>query len=116
MRIPDLTRHKAFNYVMIAYALLVVITWVVIFLTNLEAIFAVWALPIGVVASVMFTLTLSPIFGIMAIFKKHLLPVDNIDELIDGIIAENWTNLLVDDKRLFKEILRQELAETRPGK
>ncbi|HEY5746929.1 MAG TPA: hypothetical protein VIU12_12680 [Chryseolinea sp.] len=110
LKVPELTRHKAFNYVIAAYVLLAVITWSVIFLTNLEKVPLLWGLPMGVMTSVAFTLTLSPILGIMAIFKKRFLPVDNIDELVDGIIAENWVDLLADDKRLFKEILRQELV------
>lgn len=110
LRIPDLKRHKAFNYVTTAYVLIVVVTWTVILLSNLEMVFIVWGLPVGMVASVSFMLTLSPVIGIMAIFPKHVLPVDNIDKLVDGIIAENWTDLLAEDKRLFKEILQQELT------
>jgi hypothetical protein len=37
--------------------------------------------------------------------------VDNVDNLVDGIIAENWSSLLADDKKLFKEILEQELTK-----
>jgi hypothetical protein len=109
-RIPELRRHKAFNYVAATYVLAAIITWTIGFFTNLETLFIVSSLPLGVVASVMFILTLSPIVGLLAIFKKRLLPVDNIDKLVDGIIAENWSDLLTDDKTLFKEILEQELT------
>lgn len=111
LRIPDLKRHKAFSYVTVAYILGVVITWTAIFLANLGTVFAIWGLPVGIVVSVMFTLTFSPILGFMVIFKKKLLPVDNVDKLIDAIIAENWSGLLMDDKRLFKEILEYELKK-----
>ena len=110
LRIPKLRRHKAFSYVTATYVLTAVITWTIVVLTNLETLFIVWSLPLGVVASVMFILTFSPILGFMALFKKRLLPVDNIDQLVDGIIAENWSDLLINDKRLFKEILQQELT------
>jgi hypothetical protein len=111
LTIPELRRHKAFGYVTTAYVLIAIITWIIIFSTNLDTISVVWTLPLGVIASVMLTVTFSPVLGFMAIFKKRLLPVNNVDNLVNGIIAENWSNLLTDDKRLFKEILEQELAE-----
>jgi hypothetical protein len=110
LRIPNLKRHKAFTYVTAVYVVVSVITWTVFFLTNLDEVFAVWSLPFGFIAIVLSTLTISPILGFMAIFKKTRLPVDDIDKLVDRIIAENWFDLLTDDKRLFKEILRQELT------
>jgi hypothetical protein len=110
LRIPALKRHRAFHYVTVVYILVALITWAVIFLTKLETIFIVWGLPIGIIGSVMFTLTFTPILGFMTIFKQILLPVDTVDKLVDGVIAKNWARLLVDDKKLFKEILEQELT------
>jgi hypothetical protein len=113
LRIPELARHKAFNYVMAAYVLLVVGAWTFIFFTNLETVFVFWDLPVGIMASVAFTLTLSPVIAITTMFKKRFFPVDDIGKLVDAIIAENWADLLADDKRFFKEILKQELIETK---
>ena len=110
LRIPELRRHKAFNYVTAIYGLTAVTIWVIILVTNLEALIIVSSLPLGVVASVLFILTLSPVLGFMAIFKKRILPADTIDKLVDGIISENWSDLLTDDKKWFKEILEQELT------
>jgi hypothetical protein len=109
-QIPALRRHKAFTYVTVAYILSAIAIWIIILLTNLETLFILSSLPLGVAASVLFILTFSPIIGFMAIFKKGLLPVKNIDDLVDGIIAENWSDLLMNDKRLFKQILEQELT------
>ncbi|AYB34059.1 hypothetical protein D4L85_27305 [Chryseolinea soli] len=111
LRIPELKRHKAFHYVMAAYVLLVIVMWIVVFLTTLETVFIFLGLPVGVLVGTAFTLTMSPIIGITAIFKRRFLPVHSIDELVDGIITENWTDLLTNDKRLFKDILRQELTK-----
>lgn len=111
LRIPELRRHKAFSYVTTVYSLIAIITWAVIFLTNLENISVVWTLPLGIIASGVLVLTFSPILGFMTIFKKRLLPAENVGDLVDGIIAENWSGLLADDKKLFKEILLQELTD-----
>jgi hypothetical protein len=44
----------------------------------------------------------------MMLFKRRHLPCDTIDDLIESIISANWTELLTDDKRLFKELVREE--------
>jgi hypothetical protein len=111
LRIPKLRRHKAFSYVTTAYFLIAITIWIVIFFSNLANVSVLWSSSLGLIASILFTLTFSPILLLMAIFKKRLLPVDNVDNLVDGIIAENWSNLLADDKKLFKEILEQELTK-----
>jgi len=113
LKIPKLRRHKAFKYMTAGYVLIAVITSTVTVLTNLDKIFVVWSLPLSIIASVMFTLTFSPILIFIAIFKKRFLPVCNVDDFVDGIIAENWSDLLTDNKRLFKELLRQELTSTK---
>ena len=110
LQIPELRRLKAFTYVTATYVLTALTTWTIVLLTNLETLFILSSLPLGVVASGLFVLTFSPILLFKAIFKKRLLPVDNINDLVDGIISENWSDLLTDDKRLFKEILAQELT------
>lgn len=110
LRIPELRRHKAFSYVTTTYVFTAIIIWLVTVLTNLDTISAAWTLPLGVIASAMLTLTFSPVLAFMAIFRRKFLPVDNVDNLVDAIIAENWSNLLKDDKRFFREMLEQELT------
>ena len=110
LKVPDLRRHRAFNYVTTAYVLTAIIIWTVTVLTNLDTISAVWTLPLGVIASAIFFLTFSPVLAFMAIFSKRLLPVENVDNLIERIIAENWSDLLTDDKKLFREIVEPELT------
>jgi hypothetical protein len=44
----------------------------------------------------------------MLAFKRRYFPCDTVDDLIDQIISVNWTDLITDDKKLFKDIVRQE--------
>jgi hypothetical protein len=41
--------------------------------------------------------------------KGKNIPVSTVGSLVDRIISENWSDLFADDKKLFKEILREEL-------
>jgi hypothetical protein len=58
--------------------------------------------------SIIFPLTVLPV-GFIALVGRTRLPARTFDELVDEIISSNFADLLGDDKRMFKEIIRQEL-------
>jgi hypothetical protein len=105
LKIPGLQRAKLFDHLTWIYFAIAFITLVTLTIKNIELVFAVWGLPIlgGVI-----TLAISPLILFMMLFKRRHLPCDTIDDLIESIISANWTELLTDDKRLFKELVREE--------
>lgn len=111
LRMPSLKRPKAFLTMTVGYVLVAIVAWTAVLWTNLEFVIASWSFPLGLIGGPVFMLTtFGPVIGFSALFKKRLLPVDNVDNFIDGVIAENWSDLLTDDKKLFRQILEQDLT------
>ncbi len=105
LRIPGLRRAKTFDYLSVTYLIVAFGTLLIFSILNLDLVFIVWGLPIlGFNA----TLTASPLLLFMLVFKRRHFPCDTLDELVDQIISANWTDLITDDKKLFKDIVRQE--------
>jgi hypothetical protein len=105
LRIPGLQRAKTFDYLSMTYLIVAFGTLLIFSILNLDLVFIVWGLPIlGFIA----TLTVSPLLVFMLVFKRRHFPCDTVDELVDQIISVNWTDLITDDKKLFKDIVRQE--------
>lgn len=105
LKIPGLQRAKAFDYLSVTYLIIAFGVLFVFSILNLDLVFVVWGLP---VFGILVTLTGSPVLLFMLIFKRRHFPCESIDNLIDQIISVNWTDLMTDDKKLFKEIVRQE--------
>lgn len=105
LRIPGLQRAKTFDYLSVTYVIVAFGTLLIFSILNLDFVFMVWGLPI---LGFIVTLTASPILLFMLLFKRRHFPCDTVDELVDQIISVNWTDLITDDKKLFKEIVRQE--------
>jgi hypothetical protein len=105
LRIPGLQRAKLFEHLTLTYFIAAFVTLVTLAIKNFELVFAVWGLP---VLGIIITLTCSPLLLFMMIFKRRYLPCDTIDNLVESIISLNWTELLTDDKSLFKELVREE--------
>jgi hypothetical protein len=105
LRIPGLRRAKTFDYLSVTYLIVAFATLLIFSIVNLDLVFIVWGLPI---LGFIVTLTASPILLFMLVFKKRHFPCGTVDELVDQIISVNWTDLIADDKKLFKEIVRQE--------
>jgi len=105
LKIPGLRRTKVFDYLAVTYLIVALGSLLVFSILNLDLIFAVWGLPIFG-----FTIVLagSPILLLTLVFKRRYFPSETIDKLVDQIVSVNWTDLLNDDKRMFKEIVRQE--------
>lgn len=105
LKIPGLQRAKLFDHLTWIYFAIAFVTLVTLTIKNIEVVFAVWGLPIlgGII-----TLSISPLILFMMLFKRRHLPCDTIDDLVESIISANWTELLTDDKRLFKELVREE--------
>lgn len=110
MRIPGLRRNRAHGYLTAIYLLTAILTWTIFLIKNAEVIIAPWGLPI---VGILITVSFSPVVLLGLACKKSIIPVTTIEHLVDAIIKENWGNLLADDKRLFKEILKKELSEER---
>jgi hypothetical protein len=106
MRIPELRRNKAFGYLAAVYVLTVIFTWTTFLAKNFESIIVLWGLPL---VGPLFIISFSPILLLLLLFKRKNIPVSTVGNLVDRIISENWSDLLADDKKLFKEILREEL-------
>jgi hypothetical protein len=104
LRIPGLERAKVFERISVVYGIAALIALMILAVKNLELLFVLWGLPIFG----LFLLALSPLVLLMMLFKRRHLPCDNVDQLIEMIISLNWTDLLTDDKRLFKMLIRQE--------
>jgi len=105
LRIPGLQRARAFDSLSVTYLIVAFGTLLIFSILNLDLVFMVWGLPIlGFIA----TLTASPMLLFMLVFKRRYFPCDTVDELVDQIISVNWTDLITDDKKLFKDIVRQE--------
>jgi hypothetical protein len=105
LKIPGLQRAKAYNYLSLTYLIVALGSLFVFSILNLDLVFIVWGLPIF---GIILILTCSPIPLFMLVFKRRNFPCDTVDELVDQIISVNWTDLITDDKKLFKEIVRQE--------
>lgn len=105
LKIPGLQRAKMYNYLSIIYLIVSHGALFIFSILNLDLVFAVWGFPI---LGFIMTLTASPMLLFMLLFKRRYFPCDTIDDLIDQIISANWTDLMTDDKKLFKEIVRQE--------
>ena len=105
LKIPGLQRAKAYDYLSMTYLILALGSLFVFSILNLDLVFVVWGLPIF---GIILTLTCCPILLFMLVFKRRHFPCDTVDELVDQIISVNWTDLITDDKKLFKEIVRQE--------
>lgn len=105
LRIPGLQRAKTFDYLSVTYLIVAFGTLLIFSILNLDLVFIVWGIPI---LGFIVTLTASPMLLFMLVFKRRHFPCDTVDELVDQIISVNWTDLISDDKKLFKEILRQE--------
>ena len=105
LKIPGLHRAKAYDYLSVTYLIIAFGTLFIFSILNLDLVFAVWGLPI---LGFIITLTGSPVLLFMLVFKRRYFPCDTIEDLIDLIISVNWTDLITDDKKLFKDIVRQE--------
>lgn len=105
LKIPMLERAKSFEKISIGYCIAALIVLVILTIRNLDLLFVVWGLPIfgGAILIV-----LSPLLLLMKFFKRRHLPSETIDEFIELIISANWTDLVADDKRLFKMLVREE--------
>lgn len=105
LRMPELQRSKLFDKVTWIYLILAGLTFLVLAIKNYEFIFVLWGFPIiGIITTVIF----SPIILFLFIFKRSHLPCDTIDELIEIIISINWTDLVSDEKKLLKEIIKKD--------
>lgn len=104
-KIPGLRRSKVFYYLKTTYLVIAFCTLVILTITNFKLVFVVWGLPIfGMITMVIF----SPVLVFMLLFKRRHLPCDTVGELIDQIISVNWTDLISNDKQMFKDLVRQE--------
>lgn len=104
-RIPGLQRAKTFDYLSTTYLIIAFGGLFIFLILNLDLIFIVWGLPIF---GFILTLTGSPMLLFMLVFKRRHFPCDTVENLVDQIISVNWTDLVTDDKKMFKEIVRQE--------
>jgi hypothetical protein len=105
LRIPGLQRAKKFDYLSVTYLIIAFGGLFIFSILNLDLVFIVWGLPIfGFIV----TLTASPMLLFMLVFKRRHFPCDTVDDLVNQIISVNWTDLITDDKKMFKEIARQE--------
>jgi hypothetical protein len=105
MKIPGLQRTKTFDYLTTTYLSIAFGSLSIFSILNLDLVFVVWGLPIF---GFIITLTASPMLLFMLVFKRRHFPCDTVDDLVDQIISVNWTDLITDDKKLFKDIVRQE--------
>lgn len=105
LRIPGLQRAKTFDYLSLTYLIVAFGTLLIFSTLNLDLVFIGWGLPI---LGFIVTLTASPMLLLMLVFKRRHFPCDTVDELVDQIVSVNWRDLITDDKKLFKEIVRQE--------
>ena len=105
LKIPGLKRAKAYSHISVIYLIVALGSLFVFSILNLDLVFVVWGLPIF---GFILTLTCCPILLFMLIFKRRHFPCETVDSLIDQIIAANWTDLITEDKKLFKDIVRQE--------
>jgi hypothetical protein len=105
LKIPGLQRAKTYDYLSVTYLIIAFGALFIFSILNFDLVFAVWGLPIF---GFILTLTGSPILLFMLVFKRRYFPCDTVDDLIDRIISVNWTDLITDDKKLFKDIARQE--------
>lgn len=105
MKIPGLQRAKTFDYLTVTYLIIAFGALFIFSILNLDLVFVVWGFPIF---GFIITLTASPMLLFMLVFKRRHFPCDTVDDLVDQIISVNWTDLITDDKKLFKDIVRQE--------
>ena len=105
LRIPNLERSKVFGRISVVYCIAALVALAILAIKNLELIYVVWGLPIfgGVIL-----IALTPLLLLTMLFKRRHFPCANIDQLIEMIISVNWADLLSDDKRLFKMLVREE--------
>jgi hypothetical protein len=105
LRIPELKRSKTFDYLSVTYLAGAFGSLLIFSILNLNLVFVVWGLPIF---GFIMTLAASPMLLFLLVFKRQHFPCDTVQNLVDQIISANWTDLITDDKKLFKEILQQE--------
>ncbi len=107
LTMPMLRMPKFLNYFVAFYLVCVSLLVFTLMTKYFHFMVVLWDLPI---IGIIITLTGIPISYFLFLFKKNRLPCDTIDELIEYIISIHWTDLIKDDNRLIKELLRHETS------
>jgi hypothetical protein len=111
LRIPGLRRSKVFDYVSTTYLISALVVLAILIIRNFKEAFAIGELFAASGLSffgIIVMMACSPSIIFLMLFKRRHLPCETINDLIDLIISVNWTDLLSDDKQLFKDLIRQE--------
>jgi hypothetical protein len=103
--IPELERNRAYGYLTAIYFIVTFLALITVAFKNLDLVFVLWGLP---VLGIIITLVGGPLILFMILFRKKYLPCTTVDELVDQIVSANWSNLMNDGKKLFKQIITEE--------